>query len=145
MSIVKKYEDFIAENWGISTLFNTPGIGNMAAAATISLDEAGPTKELDRFRPNGNYQNRGWIAPNFSDYMDVKQSNTRFQIGDTVACIDKSKDTYGMIGKIIAFEDNTIRWESLASATGIGQNAEQYRCHAAMLVRVTLSPTGTTM
>ena len=103
MNIVKKYEDFIGESWGISTIYNTPGLGNIAGAATISVDEAGPTKELDRFRPNGDYTNRKWLVKNYERYTDVSQSNTRFQIGDTVACIDKSKDTYGMIGKIIAF------------------------------------------
>ena len=38
-----------------------------------------------------------------------------------------------MVGKIVAFEDNTIRWEVIDSETGVGQGAKQYRCHASEL------------
>jgi hypothetical protein len=163
MSTVKKYDEFIAEGWPTATVYNTPGMGNVTAGADGNLSTGGASGDQDKalrhidpmnfvdekdhswMRPHGNYQNRGWMAPNFSEYMNIKQSNTRFSVGDTVACIDKSKETYGMIGKIVAFEDNTIRWEALSTTTGVGQTAEQHRCHAASLVRVSLAPNGTMM
>jgi hypothetical protein len=62
------------------------------------------------------------------------QSMTRFQIGDRVVCIDDTLPCCHMRGKIIAFEDATIRWEADATQTGIGQTSQQYRCLPQCLV-----------
>lgn len=91
-------------------------------------------------RPHGDYTNRSWLLPNYTTYQNQKQSNARFSIGETVCCIDPMKESYRQTGKIIAFEDNTIRWEVSNSATGVGQTAKQYRCHAAALEKVLVVP-----
>jgi hypothetical protein len=73
---------------------------------------------------------RSGLMGNFADMQNPMQSMARFQIGEMVQCCNPEMECNGLIGKIIAFEDNTIRWEVAGSATGIGQNSVQYRCHA---------------
>jgi len=148
---IQDYDSFVNESFAApaASTLNTPGMGNVTAtdiitidtvAAAISVDEAGPTKELDRFRPNGDYSNRQWLVKNYEMYTNVSQSNTRFQIGESVRCIDPMKESYGKVGKIVAFEDNTIRWELVGSTVGVGQTSKQYRCHASKLMKAETLP-----
>ena len=153
--ILKTFEEFIAESFG-STLYNTPGIGNVATTQQPEVintyfdsDDSGDQDDTKKFhpdmledhsadwmRPRGNYTNRSWILPNYIEYQRLHQSNTRFSIGDTIQCLNHDLPCYGKIGKIVAFEDNTIRFEVLGTETGIGQTAKQYRCHAGSLQKI---------
>ena len=151
--IVKTYDVFLSEGFNDPTasVLNTPGMGNVSASSisdVTSVDEDEESADADQaktqkmqelratgdwMKPNGNYQNRGWLVHNYASYMSEVQSNTRFQVGQKVRCVSNEKESFGMVGKIIAFEDNTIRWEVLDSTTGVGQGAKQYRCHASEL------------
>ena len=62
-------------------------------------------------------------------YRDISQSMVRFRPGQTVRCINQNMPCYGKVGTVIAFEDATIRWKVAGSETGVGQTAEEYRCH----------------
>jgi hypothetical protein len=73
---------------------------------------------------------RSGLMGNFAAEQNPMQSMARFQIGEMVQCCNPEMECCGMIGKIIAFEDNTIRWEVSETETGIGQTSKQYRCHA---------------
>ena len=73
---------------------------------------------------------RSGLMGNFTAEQNPMQSMARFQIGEMVQCINPEMECNGMIGKIIAFEDNTIRWSALGTDTGIGQTSKEYRCHA---------------
>ena len=154
---VKSYDEFLAEgqDLGAST-YNTPGMGNIASGSldqnTSFIDEvATPDQDTTAkhlkmherghhddswMRPSGDYSNRNWLVPNYEIFQNERQSNARFQIGQQIRCVGKDKPTYGMIGKIVAFEGNTIRWEVTGSGNGVGQNAQQYRCHASELEAV---------
>ena len=143
------YDKFLYEAWDSAELANTPGMGNVTsggaktsfiASEVDSPDQDGKGRHLKMherghhddswMRPSGDYSNRNWLVPNYEIFQDQRQSIARFQIGQMVKCVNPMKESYGMVGKIIAFEDNTIRWEALGSATGIGQGSKQYRCHA---------------
>ena len=150
------YDDYLKEgfNYPNASTLNTPGMGNISSNSitdVVAVEEddessdggggrANRRSNMDRLRetgewmkPNGNYQNRGWLVHNYASYMSEVQSNTRFQVGQKVRCVSNEKESFGMVGKIIAFEDNTIRWEVIDSETGVGQGAKQYRCHASEL------------
>jgi len=149
---ILQYDDFLNEMYTPDLVsadtFNTPGMGNVTSGAigsfsTIAHDSGdgdSKTKQLKMhergqqddswMRPSGDYSNRNWLVPNFEIFQNQRQSNARFQIGQFVRCVNPMKESYGMIGKIIAFEDNTIRWEVAGSTTGVGQTSKQYRCHA---------------
>jgi len=151
MKKVATYEEFLTEGFAnpIASVVNTSGMGNVGPGMTEvsedddSGDQDSAAKHLRMhetahrsdawMRPRGDYSHRNWILPNLQAYMNERQSNARFQIGQEIRCIDPMKECYGMTGKIVAFEDNTIRWEATNSATGVGQGAKQYRCHAAQL------------
>ena len=153
MKKVATYTEFLAEGFNnpLASTYNTPGMGNVGPGMTeVAVDEDDDSGDQDRsgkhlkihefaqrsddwMRPRGDYSHRNWILPNLQSYMDERQSNARFQIGQEIRCIDPMKECYGMLGKIVAFEDNTIRWEAHNSATGVGQGAKQYRCLAAQL------------
>jgi hypothetical protein len=62
----------------------------------------------DWAKPNGNYQNRGWLQPNYSKFQDVRQSMTRFTVGDKVVEVES-----GLTGTITSMGDglNTITWK----------------------------------
>lgn len=154
---ILNYDEYIAENWMSASVFNTGGMGNMTSAPLDtpgSFFGDGTAEQDDRphhlrmherghhddswMRPSGDYTNRNWLVPNYELFMDQRQSNARFQIGQMVRCVDATSESNGMIGKIIAFEDNTIRWEVINTETGIGQTAKQYRCHAHNLELVTI-------
>ena len=158
---ILNYDQFINESFTnpIASVFNTPGMGNVTSTSTTNtigahhLDSGDQDKSGKRLkmhershhdyswmRPNGNYKNRNWLVPNYELFQNEKQSNAQFQIGQTVRCIDPMQESFGMTGKIVAFEDNTIRWEASSTKTGVGQTAKQYRCHAAQLQHV-ISPT----
>jgi hypothetical protein len=154
---ILNYDEYIAENWQSASVFNTPGMGNITSAPDASGNHTfigSGTGEQDRtahhvkmherghhddswMRPSSDYKNRNWLVPNFELFMDERQSNARFQIGQMVRCVDPMSESNGLIGKIIAFEDNTIRWEVIHSETGVGQTAKQYRCHAKHLEPLT--------
>jgi hypothetical protein len=137
------YDEFLNEShpataWSAS-LFNTPGIGNVIVPnkdveATRNLK--GGTYMHERghhddswMRASGDYTNRNWLVPNYEIFMDERQSLTRFQIGEAVRCVNPNmRDCYGKMGKIVAFEDQTIRWEEFGSETHVGLTARQYRC-----------------
>lgn len=147
------YDKFVNEGYTPSLVsadtFNTPGMGNVTSSAdkgsvSTALHDSGDQDGKGRhlkmherghhddswMRPSGDYSNRNWLVPNFEIFQNQMQSNARFQVGQMVKCINPMKESYGMVGKIIAFEDNTIRWEAMGSTTGVGQGAKQYRCHA---------------
>jgi hypothetical protein len=158
--IAQSFEEFLSESFSApsASLANTPGMGNVAALddsgaedignfSTSSGDQDGLRKfhsdlviEDDGtdgwMRPNGNYQKRGWIAHNFSQYMNLHQSNARFQIGESVVCVDPDMGCFGQLCRIVAFEDNTIRVEVYNSETGVGQTAKQFRCYASCLKKI---------
>jgi len=129
-----------------ASTYNTPGMGNVVTGnnlVPVSLDSAdkdGKGKHLkvheassednSWMKPNGNYSNRQWLVKNYEMYQNEKQSMTRFQIGYPVRCVNNEQECFGMVGKIIAFEDNTIRWEVQYSETGVGITSKQYRCQA---------------
>ena len=150
------YDTFLTEGYTPSLvsadLFNTPGMGNVASTTTTDAKgtlhvESGDQDKSARhlkmherehhddswMRPSGDYSNRNWLVPNYEIFQDQRQSMTRFQIGQAVRCVNNMHESFGKVGKIIAFEDNTIRWELASSETGIGQGSRQYRCHAADL------------
>lgn len=154
---ILNYDEYLNENWMSASTFNTPGMGNVTSTSTTdakgslhvdSGDQDGKGKHLKMherghhddswMRPSSDYSYRNWLVPNYEMFMDQRQSNARFQIGQTVRCIDATSESNGMIGKIIAFEDNTIRWEVVSSTTGVGQTSKQYRCHAANLEPINL-------
>ena len=154
---ILNYDEYITENWMSASVFNTGGMGNMTSSpigAQGSFLGNGTAEQDDRphhlkmherghhddswMRPSSNYANRNWLVPNYEMFMDQRQSHARFQIGQTVRCVDPMSESNGLIGKIIAFEDNTIRWEVVSSTTGVGQTAKQYRCHAVNLEPVNL-------
>ena len=128
----------------MGSTYNTPGMGNATASGTKtsfsdvtdSADQDKSRKHLDPafegddswMRPNGNSANRNWLIPNYNEFQDLKQSMTRFQIGQSVKCVNANHESCGLSGKIIAFEDATIRWEVSNSETGVGQTSQQYRC-----------------
>jgi hypothetical protein len=148
------YDAFVNEAFAApaASVLNTPGMGNVTAAGTKvvaafympdSGDKDTRAKHLKMherghhddswMRPSGDYSNRNWLVPNYEIFQDQRQSMTRFQIGQAVRCVNTMHESFGKVGKIIAFEDNTIRWELASSETGIGQGSRQYRCHAADL------------
>jgi hypothetical protein len=148
-NIVLDFDAFLTEGFysPSASTYNTPGIGNVTANFTdsifVSEDEESvdqdksrkhiePTFEGDDswMKPNGDYSNRQWLVKNYEMYKNEKQSMTRFQIGYPVRCVNNEHECFGMTGKIIAFEDNTIRWEVQHSETGVGITAKQYRCQA---------------
>lgn len=75
-----------------------------------------------------NESDRSGLIGNFQQYQQPSQSMTNFSIGDIVHCINPALECGGRGGKIIAFEDATIRWEAINTETGVGQTAVQYRC-----------------
>jgi hypothetical protein len=151
---ILNYDEYLTEGFSnpIASLFNTGGMGNVSSTTTTdtvgshhieSGDQDKEAKHLKMherghhddswMRPSGNYKHRNWLVPNYEIFQNERQSMARFQIGQTIRCINPMEKTFGMMGKIVAFEDNTVRWEVLGSETGIGQTAKQYRCHAASL------------
>jgi hypothetical protein len=158
---IQDYDSFINEGFAApaASVLNTPGMGNVTAnnnttevtvqdsadqdlaGKHLRMHEEGTPSGLERFRPNGDYSNRQWLVHNYEMYMNVGQSNTKFQIGEAVRCINPMKESYGKVGKIVAFEDNTIRWELAESEVGVGQTAKQYRCHASNLMKLNIVPT----
>lgn len=152
-SNILDYDSFVNEGFAspLASITNTPGMGNVSATSFAdvvsedeeSADQDGVGKHLKMherghhddswMRPSGNYSNRNWLVPNFEMFQNERQSNTRFQVGQSVKCINPSHESCGLTGKIIAFEDNTIRWEADHTATGVGQGSKQYRCLAADL------------
>jgi hypothetical protein len=155
--ITQSYEEFLNEDhaptaWSAS-LSNTLGMGNVSTVngtftsnfSDISSGDQDGTKAFHTdlvieddgtdgwMRPSGDYSKRNWLLPNFVQYMNLHQSNARFQIGDSVVCVDPNMGCYGKKGRIVAFEDNTIRFEIHNSETGVGQTAQQYRCVASCL------------
>lgn len=147
------YDKFVNEGYTPSLVsadtFNTPGMGNVTSGGARgsfspivddTADRDGSARHLKMherghhddswMRPSGDYSNRNWLVPNYEIFQNQRQSNARFQIGQMVKCVNPMKESYGMVGKIIAFEDNTIRWEAMGTATGVGQTSKQYRCHA---------------
>lgn len=150
--MILDYDTFVNEGYTPSSVsadvFNTPGMGNVTSApysgkGTMHLDsgdqddQAKHLKMHERghhdnswMKPSGDYSHRNWLVPNYEIYQNERQSMTRFQIGQAVRCVNKMHESFGKVGKIIAFEDNTIRWELAGSATGIGQSSVQYRCPA---------------
>jgi len=149
---VKDYDVFLTEGFTspIGSTYNTPGMGNVTASGSQtsfsddSADQDKSRKHIDPafegddswMRPNGNYGDRNWLIPNYNEYQDIKQSMTRFQIGQDVKCVNANHESCGLTGKIIAFEDATIRWEVKNSETGVGQTSQQYRCLPADLDHV---------
>ena len=131
-----------------ASIYNTPGIGNVIATNTTDVvtedeessdqDDKGKhlkvheatSEDKSWMKPNGDYSNRQWLVKNYEMYQNEKQSMTRFQIGYPVRCVNNEHESFGMVGKIIAFEDNTIRWEVQHSETGVGITSKQYRCQA---------------
>lgn len=81
--------------------------------------------------------NRIGLAGNYKEYQNTSQSMTKFSIGDKVKCVSDTNECFGRTGKIIAFEDATVRWELDDSETGIGQSSTQYRCLPEELESVT--------
>jgi len=75
-----------------------------------------------------NESDRSGLMGNYQQHQDPSQSMTNFSIGDMVHCINPDLECGGMCGKIISFEDTSIRWEVIDTETGIGQTAVQYRC-----------------
>jgi len=151
--LILDYDSFVNEGYAPNSIaavvFNTPGMGNVSSSSiNTSFDDDdedsgdgdGKAKHLKirehgQFNnswmgPSGDYSHRNWLVSNYEIFQNEKQSNARFQIGQFVKCINPMKESYGMVGKIIAFEDNTVRWEAILTKNGIGQNALQYRCHA---------------
>jgi len=140
---VLDYDGFLNENhtataWSAS-LNNTPGMGNATVAGTKAVpafyvSDLGDKKERVQhddswMRPSGDYKNRNWLVPNYEMFQSERQSMTRFQIGEAVRCVNPNmRDCYGKMGKIVAFEDQTIRWEEFGSETHVGQTSRQYRC-----------------
>jgi hypothetical protein len=145
-NFIKDYDTFVSEGFTspMGSTYNTPGMGNVTASGTKtsfsdvadSADQDKSRKHLDPafegddswMRPNGNSANRNWLIPNYNEFQDLKQSMTRFQIGQSVKCVNANHESCGLSGKIIAFEDATIRWEVSNSETGVGQTSQQYRC-----------------
>lgn len=141
---ILNYDTFLNEGYTPSTVsadvFNTPGMGNVTVGGTKAvamfylgdkdkIHERGQ-KDDSWMRPSGDYTNRNWLVPNYENYQNQRQSMARFQIGQAVRCVNTLHEANGKIGKIIAFEDNTVRWELASSETGIGQGSRQYRCQA---------------
>ena len=150
--VILSYDDFLVEGYPSGDIYNTPGMGNVTSTTTTDARGAGHVESGDQdgtgkhlkmherghhddswMRPSGDYKNRNWLVPNYEMFQNERQSNARFQIGQEVRCVNPGKECYGMSGKIVAFEDNTIRWECNDSTTGIGLGSRQYRCHAADL------------
>ena len=144
---VLDFDAFLSEGFNSpsASTYNTPGIGNVTANFTDSVfsdaesadqdksrKHVDPTFEADYswMKPNGDYSNRQWLVKNYEMYKNEKQSMTRFQIGYPVRCVNNEHESFGKVGKIVAFEDNTIRWEVQHSETGVGITAKQYRCQA---------------
>jgi hypothetical protein len=147
MSIkIFSFDEFLIEGYPSADIYNTPGMGNVTSTTTTDARDAGHADSGDQdgtgkhlkmherghhddswMRPSGDYKNRNWLVPNYEMYQNQRQSNARFQIGQEIRCVSPGKDCYGMSGKIVAFEDNTIRWECKNSETGVGQTAKQYR------------------
>lgn len=145
-NIIKDYDTFLAEGFTapFASTYNTEGMGNVSSSgAKTSFSDVSESGDQDKsgghivprhmvgdswMRPNGNLSNRAGLVHNFADYQNIKQSMTRFQIGQSVKCTHEGAESYGLTGKIIAFEDATIRWEADHSETGIGQTSRQYRC-----------------
>jgi len=142
------YDNFLAEGFNApsASVLNTGGMGNVTASGTTTSftdtvsesgdqDKSGKHIDPKRFpgdswmRANGDLSNRAGLVHNYIEFQNIKQSMTRFQIGDTVKCVDAQHESNGLIGKIVAFEDATIRWEVLNSETGVGQTSKQYRCY----------------
>jgi hypothetical protein len=151
---VKTYAEFLAEGQDLSaSTFNTPGMGNIASGSVDQIssfadtvatpDQDGVARHLKMherghhddswMRPSGDYSNRNWLVPNYELFQNERQSNARFQIGQTVRCTNPKSSSCGMTGKIVAFEGDTIRWEVNDSSTKVGLSAVQYRCHASEL------------
>lgn len=153
-NIIKDYDTFLGEGFNTpsASVLNTGGMGNVSASGTqTSFSDVSESGDQDKnkkhidpkhaagdswMRPNGNFSNREGLVHNFTDYQDIKQSMTRFQIGDEVRCVHQGSESNGLTGRIVAFEDATIRWETDNSKTGIGQTAKQYRCLPAHLERI---------
>ena len=157
--IAQSFEEFLNEDHGptawSASLANTPGMGNVSASGAVgTFTDAFDSGDQDgnkRFhsdlvieddgtdgwmRPSSKYQKRGWLLPNYVQYMNLHQSNARFQIGESVVCIDPAIGCFGQLCKIVAFEDNTIRIEVVNSETGVGQTAKQFRCVASCLKKI---------
>ena len=157
--IAQSFEEFLNEDHAATaqsaSLFNTPGMGNVSVSGALGTFadafDSGDQDTHKRFhadlvieddgtdgwmRPSGNYRNRNWLLPNYTQYMNLHQSNARFQIGERVVCIDPDMGCFGQLCKIVAFEDNTIRIEIINSKTGVGQTAKQYRCVASCLKKM---------
>lgn len=151
-NIILDFDAFLSEGFynPSASTYNTPGIGNVSTTNITDVvmeeevddspDQDGKGKHLkvheassednSWMKPNGDYSNRQWLVKNYEMYQNEKQSMTRFQIGYPVRCINNEHESCGMVGKIIAFEDNTIRWEVQHSETGVGITSKQYRCQA---------------
>lgn len=151
-NIIKDYDTFLTEGFNApsASTLNTNGMGNVSASgATNSFsDTVAESGDQDKsrmhinpkhevgdswMRPNGDSSNRSGLVHNFTDYQDIKQSMTRFQIGENVRCVHPGAESNGLTGRIVAFEDAMIRWEANNSETGIGQTSKQYRCLPAHL------------
>lgn len=147
-NIILDFDAFLTEGFynPSASTYNTPGMGNVVTGNNIvpvsldSADQDGKGKHIkvheassednSWMKPNGDYSNRQWLVKNYEMYKNEKQSMTRFQIGYPVRCVNNEHESCGMVGKIVAFEDNTIRWEVQHSETGVGITSKQYRCHA---------------
>jgi hypothetical protein len=146
------YDEFLNESSPTApgydgSFFNTPGLGNVVPGtvgdiATYSDGDENAIKKMPGtnmherghndyswMKPSGDYTNRNWLVPNYELFMDERQSLARFQIGEAVRCVNPNmRDCYGKMGKIVAFEDQIIRWEEFGSETHVGLTARQYRC-----------------
>ncbi len=142
------YDAFVNEAFAapVASVLNTPGMGNVVNTSAV-VSTPSDTSDQDKrakhlkmhehghhdkswMKPSGDYSHRNWLVPNYEIYQNERQSMTRFQIGQAVRCVNTMHESFGKVGKIIAFEDNTIRWELASSETGIGQGSRQYRCAA---------------
>jgi len=122
--LIKDFDTFLGE--GINTL--VPATYQGREGTHIKVEEGGLNDD-SWMRPNSDYSNRKWLVSNYEMYQDIKQSMTRFQIGQEVRCVNPQHESNGLVGTIVSFEDTTIRWEVKNSENGVGTSSKQYRCY----------------
>lgn len=76
------------------------------------------------------------VENSFGKHQDPTQSMTVFSVGDPVRCINPGKPEYGRIGKIVAFEDVTIRWRENNTDEAVGIDGIEFRSRPQDLEKV---------
>lgn len=70
-----------------------------------SFDDYMAEGELpDWAKPSGDIGQMDFLATNFQDYRDKKQSMTNFQVGDVVMCEKHTATCHGKVGTITSME-----------------------------------------